>query len=170
MHFGLQFPPLQKMLFSATLTHNPKKIASLQLVNPHFFTAVASPEQHLFKMPSTLKQNLIVCKEEYKPLILLHLLENVVGGRQVLCFTASVESTHRLVLLLQFLREFRQQNDSVYLKELKICEYSSQLSQTERDRILGDVRAGKPIMFVLCLVSALALMSNHLLAVSFAPM
>eukprot|EP01122_Echinamoeba_exundans_P008458 TRINITY_DN2809_c0_g1_i1.p1 TRINITY_DN2809_c0_g1~~TRINITY_DN2809_c0_g1_i1.p1 ORF type:complete len:684 (-),score=154.67 TRINITY_DN2809_c0_g1_i1:1400-3451(-) len=147
--FGLQFPPLQKMLFSATLTHNPKKIASLQLVNPHFFTAVASPDQHLFKMPSTLKQNLIVCKEELKPLILLHLLENVVGGHQVLCFTSSVEATHRLVLLLEFIRQLRQQNaDSAYLKNLKICEYSSNLSQAERDRILTDVRGGKPIIVV----------------------
>ena len=32
--------PLQKLLFSATMTHNPEKLAPLKLYNPILFTAV----------------------------------------------------------------------------------------------------------------------------------
>jgi hypothetical protein len=45
----LQFPQLQKLLFSATLTQNPRKIASLKLVNPKYFTATT---EFIYKIPS----------------------------------------------------------------------------------------------------------------------
>lgn len=49
--FGLQ---LHKLLFSATLTNNPKKIAALRLNNPHFFSATTTG---LYKMPEKLQVN-----------------------------------------------------------------------------------------------------------------
>ena len=43
---------LHKLLFSATLTNNPKKIAALRLNNPHFFSATSTG---LYKMPEKLQ-------------------------------------------------------------------------------------------------------------------
>jgi len=40
------------MLFSATLTNNPKKIAALRLNNPQFFSATSTG---LYKMPEKLQ-------------------------------------------------------------------------------------------------------------------
>jgi len=37
--------PLQKLLFSATMTHSPEKLAPLQLYQPILFTVTASDNQ-----------------------------------------------------------------------------------------------------------------------------
>jgi superfamily II DNA/RNA helicase len=110
------------LLFSATLTNNPKKIAALRLNNPHFFSATSTG---LYKMPEKLQvtprplplrlagslcviaqrahasdcvarfqEYMVICSLAYKPLVLLHLLETF-DFKRTLCFTSSVESTHR---------------------------------------------------------------------------
>ncbi|KAL6075900.1 ATP-dependent RNA helicase dbp6 [Balamuthia mandrillaris] len=118
---------LHKLLFSATLTHNPKKIASLQLQNPQFFTAAAHA---LYKMPDTLEEYMVVCSLKYKPLILLHLM-HLFDFKRTLCFTASVEATHRLYLLLSL------------MGQKNIAEYSGTQTQAQRSRIVSKFRAGE---------------------------
>ena len=49
MHTAASFAsiqlPLQKLLFSATMTHSPEKLAPLQLYQPILFTVTASVNQ-----------------------------------------------------------------------------------------------------------------------------
>ncbi|ORY52445.1 DEAD-domain-containing protein, partial [Rhizoclosmatium globosum] len=116
--------PLQKLLFSATLTRNPEKIASLQLVNPSYIAVSSAPsisasneegadpmdqdepvEEDLsiekYNAPPTLTEHMIVADStSTKPLLLLHLLfhRRLTG---LLIFTRSVESAHRLASLIE---------------------------------------------------------------------
>lgn len=138
-----QFPKFQtsqlvKMLFSATLTKNPQKISSLRLVNPLLFTA--SSQAH-YKIPETVEQNVIVCREDTKPLVVYHLLLQIKES-QILCFTSSVESTHRLSLLLKLMSTESAMNEKI--KNFQVIEYSSQLTQQERNNIINGFKSGKP--------------------------
>ncbi|KAJ3217988.1 ATP-dependent RNA helicase dbp6 [Dinochytrium kinnereticum] len=109
--------PLQKLLFSATLTRNPAKIASLRLNNPAYI-AVSAPvadtgmaldddetraeEVERYTAPDTLREHMIVVTDPYdKPLALFHLLFNM-NMTGVLVFTKSVEAAHRLAALIDF--------------------------------------------------------------------
>ncbi|KAF9130118.1 ATP-dependent RNA helicase dbp6, partial [Mortierella sp. GBA39] len=80
---------VQKLLFSATLTRNPAKIASLQLSDPQY-----------------VAEHMIVCETSEKPLMVLHLLHHL-QVRSALCFTKSVESAHRLYKLIQLYEKIR---------------------------------------------------------------
>ncbi|KAJ3152423.1 ATP-dependent RNA helicase dbp6 [Geranomyces michiganensis] len=117
--------PLQKLLFSATLTRNPAKIASLHLYNPTYVAvvgadgtpsaenasaAVTSGEDSRYIAPSTLEERMIVCASAGdKPLSLLHILYNLEPtGGGVLVFTKSVEAAHRLAALIQIFDRSRK--------------------------------------------------------------
>eukprot|EP01102_Stenamoeba_stenopodia_P014441 TRINITY_DN4797_c0_g1_i2.p1 TRINITY_DN4797_c0_g1~~TRINITY_DN4797_c0_g1_i2.p1 ORF type:complete len:534 (-),score=125.62 TRINITY_DN4797_c0_g1_i2:177-1568(-) len=65
-------PPLRKLLFSATLTRNPTKIANLKLSNPRYFTTASVPGRYV--IPDSLVEYLILSKGGEKPLVLLGLL------------------------------------------------------------------------------------------------
>ncbi|KAJ3411722.1 ATP-dependent RNA helicase dbp6 [Chytridiales sp. JEL 0842] len=125
---------LQKLLFSATLTRNPEKIASLHLHNP-VYIAVSSPDTssgisgsenldlfhpdramqqnadtERYVAPPTLSEFMIVASDTAsKPLLLLHLLfqQNLKG---VLIFTKSVEAAHRLSGLINLFASQRNKN------------------------------------------------------------
>jgi len=166
--------PLQKLLFSATLSNNPAKLASLALVNPLFFTEATS-ERKKFQIPPTLKQWVLNLPDDaQKPLLLLQLLTQlqqqaaapkkeknlleddlmadveapskaVVPGKnsaavstgfQVLVFTSSVESTHRLYRLLEVF------SSSTGVFPFAVAEFSSGLSQQARTKILSRFRRG----------------------------
>jgi superfamily II DNA/RNA helicase len=77
---GLSGPPLRKLLFSATLTKNPAKIASLRLSNPKYFMSSTVPGR--YRIPDTLTEFLVMCKATEKPLILLGLLNSTSLGEQ----------------------------------------------------------------------------------------
>jgi ATP-dependent RNA helicase DDX51/DBP6 len=51
----------------------------------------------LLETPATLEESMYICNSGGKPLVLLHLL-TAQGLDGVLCFTSSVESTHRQVI------------------------------------------------------------------------
>lgn len=132
-----QYTHLQKLLFSATLTQNPEKINSLRLVNPQYFTATTSGKSFLYTIPEKLEQNLTVCTEQHKPLLLLYILTQFKDA-QTLCFVSSIETAHRLTLLLKFLHAEQ------FLNNHPIYEYSSSLSQQERNQIILKFKAGAP--------------------------
>jgi ATP-dependent RNA helicase DDX51/DBP6 len=111
--------PVQKLLFSATLTRNPAKIASLQLFNPTYISVstivtnsnanedgiegnneeVSLVDSH-YVIPPELHESMMVCKDSgQKPLALFHLLFNM-KVKNALCFTNSLESAHRLGRLI----------------------------------------------------------------------
>ncbi|CAL1547489.1 unnamed protein product [Lymnaea stagnalis] len=142
---------VQKLLFSATLSQNPEKLEQMNLFMPLLFTAVApeptsrlSDHSHIqsndiidtengavdkFSAPALLKEKFMDCKKAEKPLVLLHFLLNK-QFKQVLCFTNSVESTHRLYLLAK------------QMEGLKVAELSSNVHTIKRERIIRKFARG----------------------------
>ncbi|KAF9130619.1 ATP-dependent RNA helicase dbp6 [Mortierella sp. 14UC] len=104
---------VQKLLFSATLTRNPAKIASLQLSDPQYVAvqeggsgADGGEDKAKYTTPAGLTEHMIVCETSEKPLMVLHLLHHL-KVRSALCFTKSVESAHRLYKLIQLYEKIR---------------------------------------------------------------
>ncbi|KAJ3080030.1 ATP-dependent RNA helicase dbp6 [Quaeritorhiza haematococci] len=177
-HHLPHFTPFQKLLFSATLTRNPGKIASLRLFNPTYVavssstssaggetsaagdahaagsgeTGDASMEiEPRYVVPTTLKEHMLICRTAgEKPMVLLHLLYNVIKvssipnsasnpGGGVLVFTKSVESAHRLAGLLQLY----QGSSSHPVSKITASAISSDLPAQTRRRLLARFRSGE---------------------------
>ena len=133
---------LQKLLFSATLNHDPQQLASLNLVLPRLFqassrrhgeaddTAEAVAEDFAkYSVPPSLTEHLIISSADFKPLVLLHFLVSR-NFHRVLIFTASLEATHRLYLLLHL------------YGGLAVEEFSSSLSKTQRKQMIDKFNSG----------------------------
>ncbi|KAL1750782.1 P-loop containing nucleoside triphosphate hydrolase protein [Schizophyllum commune] len=117
----------QKLLFSATLTQDPGKLAALNLHNPKYFIVrskakretvtsgilpdVADVVMERFSMPEGLTEHMAVCDPADKPLVFFHLIMTH-GIRNALVFTKSAESTTRLVRLFEFFEKARAEGDS----------------------------------------------------------
>ncbi|XP_069820165.1 ATP-dependent RNA helicase DDX51 [Dendropsophus ebraccatus] len=142
-NYGQLQIPLQKLLFSATLTHNPEKLQKLGLYQPRLFTSIYKqtksnttenqkepPTSENFSLPEGLTHYYIPCNLNYKPLILLHFLLTLRFSR-VLCFTNSRESSHRLFLLIKL------------FGGISVAEFSSRLSPGERKKTLKEFEQGK---------------------------
>lgn len=138
---------VQKLLFSATLTTNPAKIAPLNLYRPLYVTVRSNSEEEQqdafveLVTPEKLKETMMVFNgaEELKPAVLVEVLEEILPqmigdgekGR-VLCFTKSVSSTQRLTKLLTVMRP-----------ELRVDAFHGTLSDTDRSRLLDEFANGK---------------------------
>ncbi|KAJ3066710.1 ATP-dependent RNA helicase dbp6 [Podochytrium sp. JEL0797] len=161
--------PLQKLLFSATLTRNPEKIASLHLTNPSYIavsTATSTPatvaidgqdvpagdqepieeeEEDLsierYNAPPTLTEHMIVVDAtSAKPLALLHLLFNLkLSG--LLIFTRSVESAHRLATLIESVSTLLHAA-SASSPVVTARAISSDLSTADRKRLVAKFSQG----------------------------
>lgn len=142
-NYGQLQIPLQKLLFSATLTHNPEKLQKLGLYQPRLFTSMHKkpksdiaedqtepPTSQNFSLPEELTHYYIPCSLSSKPLILLHFLFNLHFSR-VLCFTNSRESSHRLFLLIKL------------FGGINVAEFSSRLSPGQRKKTLKEFEQGK---------------------------
>lgn len=123
--------PLQKLLFSATLSLNPEHLSLLQLHRPKLFTVAPATHEQLGEsvLPSSLKEYSIQCTSNHKPLVLLHLIHTL-GHQGVLCFTHSRESTHRLTLVLQ-------------QYQAPVAEISAASSQGKKNEIIKKFKKGK---------------------------
>ncbi|KAL5526408.1 DBP6 [Sanghuangporus sanghuang] len=125
----------QKLLFSATLTRDPARIAALGLRDPKYFVVqgVADTREKTsaaeafgmedFAMPAGLKEHYITTSTSRKPLILFHLVHKR-DITNALVFTKSAESTARLVKLFEYFEE-------AYFGSLEI-------QHTERRRIIAQ--------------------------------
>ncbi|KAM3937271.1 ATP-dependent RNA helicase DDX51 [Leptodactylus fuscus] len=142
-NYGQLQIPLQKLLFSATLTHNPEKLQKLGLYQPRLFTSIyKQPKPNTtedqtelstsenFSLPKGLTHYYIPCNLNSKPLILLHFLLTLRFSR-ILCFTNSRESSHRLFLLIKL------------FGGINAAEFSSRLSPGERKKTLKEFEQGK---------------------------
>ncbi|KAG6837240.1 hypothetical protein H0H93_012634 [Arthromyces matolae] len=149
-------PSCQKLLFSATLTRDPGKIAALDLRDPKYFVVQDSKKDGVldvvmekFSMPTTLTEHMIVCEPSQKPLMLFHLVHShqVINA---LVFTKSAESTLRLVQLFDFFEKARAQNAMAgAVKETVVRAYSSDLPASERKSILEKFKA-QEIQILVC--------------------
>lgn len=131
--------PLQKLLFSATLTQNPEKLQKLGLYLPRLFTstyknpdsAETTEDSELkYTLPEGLSQFYVPCNLNVKPLILLHFLVTLKYSR-VLCFTNTKQASHRLFLLIRAFGGVR------------VAEFSSLLSPSQRQKTLKEFKQGK---------------------------
>ncbi|XP_038008465.1 ATP-dependent RNA helicase DDX51 isoform X2 [Motacilla alba alba] len=133
--------PLQKLLFSATLTQDPEKLQQLDLFQPRLFTSVYSeknrdgPEAEQdtnkkYTLPEGLSQCYVPCDLNSKPLLLLYFMLKMKFTR-VLCFTNSREASHRLFLLVQA------------FGGVTVAEFSSRLTPNERKRTMKEFEQGK---------------------------
>uniref|UniRef100_A0A8C8RWA7 ATP-dependent RNA helicase n=1 Tax=Pelusios castaneus TaxID=367368 RepID=A0A8C8RWA7_9SAUR len=132
--------PLQKLLFSATLTRNPEKLQQLGLYQPRLFTSVYSEKQvgtdteqdveKKYTLPEGLSQYYVPCNLNSKPLFLLYFMLRMKFTR-VLCFTNSKQTSHRLFLLIQA------------FGGVNVAEFSSWLTPSERQRTLKEFEQGK---------------------------
>ena len=139
-------PAVQKLLFSATLTRDPAKIAALGLRNPHYisiqdktrFDGSTSEEHQTFSLPHTLREHMLVTSSQDKPLRLLELVHRAQEPvRKALVFTKSVESAARLVKLIEFYEEVRPG------PRISVRNYSSELRAVDRQRILAQFGRGE---------------------------
>ncbi|KAG8964838.1 ATP-dependent RNA helicase dbp6 [Tulasnella sp. 419] len=139
----------QKLLFSATLTHDPGKIAALNLRNPKYFVVSGQTDNSVragedFTVPATLSEHMIVTSAFHKPLVLFHLLHSPTYSiTNALVFTKSAESTSRLVKLLDFLETSRQSGFPDQKSVIVAKAYSSDLNQNERKTLLRRFRDGE---------------------------
>lgn len=166
-----QAVPLRKMLFSATLTQDPQKLAALGLNNPKHFDAnrlkrmdrgeediveAAAFKAGSYSLPAGLTEKLVECTAEQKPLVLLALLLEYLevsdGTKEssdlIIVFTSSVDSTHRLARLLQLLWEC-----GGYGKSTEIAEFSSAVSAKQRAATLRRCRnagMGNRVSVIVC--------------------
>lgn len=133
--------PVQKLLYSATLTQDPDKLQSLMLFQPKLFTATATvnmpgDEQRQktfvgkYTTPQGLSEFYYLTHDNTKPLAVWDLVANH-GFRDTLCFTASKEDAHRLSLVLKEMGNVRAE------------EFSAKLSTAERARVLRKFASGK---------------------------
>ncbi|XP_013921862.1 PREDICTED: ATP-dependent RNA helicase DDX51 [Thamnophis sirtalis] len=133
--------PLQRLLFSATLTQNPEKLQRLDLYQPRLFMPAQSGKgsdvlgsqpcvSEKYILPEGLSQYYVPCSLNWKPLFLLHFLVRLKFS-QVLCFTNSKETSHRLFLLIQA------------FGGVKVAEFSSKLSPSKRKVTLKEFEQGK---------------------------
>lgn len=156
--------PLTRVLLSATLTRNPRKLASIGMSNAEL-TKIgriddvladnaqegansendedddeddSSNATKLYATPSNLDEYVIECDSGSKPLVLLEILSEYKDTLSIV-FTASVNSTHRLARLLQLHSEHPE----------RIREYSSSLTQKQRTALVAECKANK-IETVVC--------------------
>ncbi|KAG9270384.1 ATP-dependent RNA helicase DDX51 [Astyanax mexicanus] len=133
--------PLQKLLFSATLTQNPEKLQQLGLHQPRLFSSTHTSTQNSthteekFDFPQGLTEYYVPSTMNKKPLLILHFLLRL-KYKPVLCFTNSREAAHRLFLLLKF------------YGGVEVAEFSSRLSPTERQKTLKSFEQGKIAMLI----------------------
>ncbi|XP_056219140.1 ATP-dependent RNA helicase DDX51 isoform X2 [Seriola aureovittata] len=132
--------PLQKLLFSATLTQNPEKLQQLGLHQPRLFSSIhshtsttpAAPtqKQDRFDFPQGLTEYYVPCTLSKKPLLIIHCILRMKLS-PILCFTNSRETAHRLFLLVQL------------FGGVHAAEFSSRLSPGERKKTLKKFEQGK---------------------------
>ena len=144
---------LKKILISATLTRDPARLAGLFLHAPRMLAAASdaeapSPERARYLLPEGLVETVVpVASGDAKPLALRALLRKT--DTPVIVFTASVEATHRLFLLLSSMdaaerkRDERDENAKPSRRAATIfAEYSSFAPQAARAEALRAFAAG----------------------------
>ncbi|OCF45515.1 ATP-dependent RNA helicase DDX51/DBP6 [Kwoniella heveanensis CBS 569] len=145
----------QKLLFSATLTRDPQKVAALALTSPKYYIvqstslpSVPTTIGEQFAFPSSLSEKMLILPPHLKPLNLIHLIHHAeYGVDRALVFTKSVEATDRLVRLLEYFE------DAYVLgggggKRVVVKGYTGELKAGERKKLLAEFGDGKVNLLV----------------------
>jgi ATP-dependent RNA helicase DDX51/DBP6 len=97
---GSPWNRVQKLLFSATISTNPSKLAGMKLENPIYITSSSGSS---FSVPETLSEYIIQCDSDSKPMMLAQFLHSQVRFERTIVFTSSVETTTRLAGLIRLI-------------------------------------------------------------------
>ncbi|MEW5301961.1 MAG: hypothetical protein WDW36_004784 [Sanguina aurantia] len=119
-----------KLIVSATLSKDPSKLQRLALHCPRYIAA--SAEDHRYHLPSTLQEWKVVVPAPRKPVALLSLLHDL-AGQSVVIFTASLDTTHKLFLMLEAAANLPE----------KVVEFSSRMSAAKRAHNLNLFKTGE---------------------------
>ncbi|KAH9079010.1 hypothetical protein Ae201684P_021675 [Aphanomyces euteiches] len=130
--------PLIRILLSATLTRNPRKLAAIGMPHAELITVNDAMDDQLFTTPANLEEAMIECESTEKPLVLLELLHQF-ENQLTIVFTASINATHRLCRLLQLYSTAPE----------SVREYSSSLTQKQRSQLVQQCKKGA-IKIVVC--------------------
>jgi len=151
--------PLQKLLFSATLSADPEKLDALNLFQPKLVVAanpssgegkVDENEKKLafvgkYTTPVGLKEYMLKCTIEDK---LVHALHLILGVERAICFTSTVETATKLATFVQLYLEQSGRSDG-----FKCSAFSSAMSQKERTQTMKKFK-NKSINALICSDSA----------------
>ncbi|KAJ1741564.1 ATP-dependent RNA helicase dbp6 [Coemansia sp. RSA 990] len=131
---------VQRLLFSATLTQDAARLARVRLERPLYIAVAGAGAGSGVAIPATLSEFYATCPVDEKPLWLIYLLWHQQTGGSV-CFTKSLEATHRLA---QIVHTWAAQvaDDDWPERRVVVAEYSSDLPAAERSRILKGFREG----------------------------
>ena len=138
--------PPRKLLFSATLSHDPEKLQKLSLFQPKLFTSTTDDNDNdeintairkenflgKYVTPKELTEKYIICSINLKPLVLYKFIK-MYNLTKTLIFTHSLESVHRLAILLRKLFE----------NEKRIEEMSSNLNPKNRETMIEKFSGGE---------------------------
>ncbi|KAK7204397.1 hypothetical protein BZA70DRAFT_280654 [Myxozyma melibiosi] len=143
----------QKLVFSATLTKDAGKWASLKIKQPRIFvvgdkSTTAGEEE--FSVPFTLTEYMVQVPDVLtKPLILLNLLTQESISSDCIIFTRSNETAARLVKLLSMLdRRLRMKADKS-LEQLTIGLVNGEVDTNKRKKTLKEFAKGE-ISLIIC--------------------
>lgn len=144
--------PPQKLLFSATLSQDPEKLQKLSLFQPKLFTCGTENQDDeeesyqfvgKYTTPSKLTEKYIICTIETRPIILYKIILDQINNSEspkILVFANTVETLHRLYLLLKFMAK------DIFV----IAEMSSSLGAlAARKELLAKFENGK-IQVLVC--------------------
>ncbi|KAJ1874514.1 ATP-dependent RNA helicase dbp6 [Coemansia sp. RSA 486] len=146
-------PRIQKLLFSATLTADPAKLARLKLVRPLYIAVThngsvdADGHSATYTFPSTLSEFFSICPDGKKPLWLMYMLWEKIVCRGI-CFTKSLETAHRLAQLLQAWSDSVPADEWPGGSKILVAEYSSDIPHAERVRIMRLFKNGEINMLI----------------------
>ncbi|KAF0697798.1 Aste57867_11541 [Aphanomyces stellatus] len=123
--------PLIRILLSATLTRNPRKLAAIGMPHAELITVNDAMDDNLFTTPANLEESMIECDSTEKPLVLLELLAQF-ENQLTIVFTSSINATHRLCRLLQLYATTPE----------SVREFSSSLTQKQRSQLVQQCKKG----------------------------
>lgn len=166
--FRIPRRPPQRLLFSATLTDNPRKLSQLHIRNPLVIrvhqentgseeateTWQNIPSSSKFTLPLGLTEYICVCDTETRPFLLVSMLALGCGsvsnpktalagicsdpGSICLIFSSSLETTHRLCCILQLINN----GGSNSFFGGTVEEISRSITPEERKKKLESASAG----------------------------
>lgn len=132
--------PVQKLVFSATLTRDPGKLASLNIGSySRVFIVGDRPDVDLeFTVPDTLTEKVISYKSTTnKPLILLQVLEHFSMIKNTIVFAKSNEAAARLARLLTLMDE------EAFNLGIKVAKCTGEMDVSSRRKCLRQFGLGE---------------------------
>lgn len=109
-----------------------------------------------YTTPKELKEYMVLCPEENKPLTLYHLIRSK-SLKRVICFVKSKIEVHRLTRLLSKISEFDTDN-----QPLRVNEISSDVSQKVHSDYIKRFTDGKIDLYVFIIFCFLFLLRHFI--------